>query len=624
MKLNYDIIVVGAGHAGCEAAAAAANMGCKVLLVTMNMQTIAQMSCNPAMGGIAKGQIVREIDALGGYSGIVSDKSMIQFRMLNRSKGPAMWSPRSQNDRMLFAQEWRTMLEHTNGVDFWQDMVSELIIENDRVCGVKTSMGVEVLGKAVVLTNGTFLNGIIHIGEKQFGGGRSGEKSAKGLTEQLQSIGFQSGRMKTGTPPRLDGRSLDYSKMEVQEGDEKPGKFSFSDTLPPNKQLNCWIAYTNDAVHETLKEGFEQSPMFAGRIQGLGPRYCPSIEDKINRFADRDRHQLFVEPEGWNTVEIYLNGFSTSLPEDTQYKALRLIPGFENAKMFLPGYAIEYDYFPPQQLSLSLETKIIRNLFFAGQINGTTGYEEAACQGLIAGINAVHAIREKEPFILKRSEAYIGVLIDDLVTKGTDEPYRMFTSRAEFRTLLRQDNADVRLTPLSYAIGLAEEQRLRRVEEKVSYTENLINFIRSTSITPEEINEHLQNAGTEPIRQKVKVHNLLLRPQVDIHGLIHKFEGMRQYIGDIPESERSLVLEQAEISIKYQGYIEKEFEIVEKLNKLEDVSLREDFDYSMLGSLSMEARQKLSKIKPRTLGQASRISGVSPSDISVLLVYLGR
>jgi len=624
MKTSYDIIVVGAGHAGCEAAAAAANMGSRTLLITMNMQTIAQMSCNPAMGGIAKGQIVREIDALGGYSGIVSDRSMIQFRMLNRSKGPAMWSPRSQNDRMLFAQEWRYMLEQTPNLDFWQDMVSGVIVENSQVVGVRTSMGIDFMARAVILTNGTFLNGIIHIGEKQFGGGRSGEKASKGVTEQLESLGFQSGRMKTGTPPRLDGRSLDYSKMEVQEGDPNPGKFSFSDTKSLKNQLNCWIAYTNERVHEILKEGFDKSPMFSGRIQGLGPRYCPSIEDKINRFADKERHQLFVEPEGWNTVEIYLNGFSTSLPQEIQYKALTSIPGFENVRMFRPGYAIEYDFFPPQQLNLTLETKLIEKLYFAGQINGTTGYEEAACQGIMAGINAHLKINEKEPFVLKRSEAYIGVLIDDLVTKGTDEPYRMFTSRAEFRTLLRQDNADVRLTPVSHQLGLASDERLKNVNEKISHTRDIENFVRNYSLIPQDINGMLESLGTEPIRQKVKMLGVLLRPQVSISDLVDNIHEFKNFITSIPDNHRESVVEQAEIRIKYEGYIEKESEIVNKFEKLENVFLKEDFDYHSLESLSMEARQKLSKIKPGTLGQASRISGVSPSDIAVLMVYLGR
>ncbi len=624
MNTQYDIIVVGAGHAGCEAAAAAANMGSKTLLITMNMQTIAQMSCNPAMGGIAKGQIVREIDALGGYSGIVSDRSMIQFRMLNRSKGPAMWSPRSQNDRMLFAQEWRYMLEQTPNLDFWQDMVSGIMVENSQVVGVRTGMGIDFCARAVILTNGTFLNGIIHIGEKQFGGGRSGEKASKGITEQLETLGFQSGRMKTGTPPRLDGRSLDYAKMEIQEGDANPGKFSFLDTPALTKQLNCWIAYTNEQVHDILKEGFDKSPMFAGRIQGLGPRYCPSIEDKINRFAEKDRHQLFIEPEGWNTVEIYLNGFSTSLPQETQYEALTHIPGFENVRMFRPGYAIEYDYFPPQQLQLTLETKLIDRLYFAGQINGTTGYEEAACQGIMAGINAHLKINEKEPFVLKRSEAYIGVLIDDLVTKGTEEPYRMFTSRAEFRTLLRQDNADMRLTPVSHKIGLASEERLRNVNEKIAHTQEIENFVRNYSLVPQEINGVLESLGTEPIRQKVKMLGVLLRPQVGISDLVENVQEFGGFITSIPEKHRESVVEQAEIRIKYEGYIEKESEIVNKFVKLENVYLKEDFDYYSLESLSMEARQKLSKIKPGTLGQASRISGVSPSDISVLMVYLGR
>jgi len=623
MQNQYDLIVVGAGHAGCEAAAAAANMGSKVLLITMNMQTIAQMSCNPAMGGIAKGQIVREIDALGGYSGIVSDKSMIQFRMLNRSKGPAMWSPRTQNDRNLFALEWRKMLEETPNVDFWQDMVKELIINDKRVVGVRTGMGLEFRSKAVVLTNGTFLNGIIHIGEKQFGGGRTGEKAATGLTEQLVSLGFESGRMKTGTPPRIDGRSLDYSQMEEQLGDAKPGCFSFLKIPPPEKQRCCWITYTNDAVHEILKEGFESSPMFTGRIKGIGPRYCPSIEDKINRFADKERHQLFVEPEGWDTVEIYLNGFSTSLPEEVQYRALQQIPGFQKAKMFRPGYAIEYDYFPPQQLNLTLETKGIDGLYFAGQINGTTGYEEAACQGLMAGMNAHLKINEKDPFVLKRSEAYIGVLIDDLVTKGTDEPYRMFTSRAEFRTLLRQDNADLRLTPVSHSLGLADSDRMKAVEKKRQACDSLIDFIKNFSVSPEEVNPALISVDSEPIRQKGKLYPIILRPQVSLSGLSSQIKALESFIAssDIDAEE---LCEQAEITIKYEGYIEKEADMAEKFAKMEEIVMKDDFDYHALNSLSMEARIKLDSIRPKTLGQASRISGVSPADISVLMVYLSR
>ena len=622
--MNYDVVVVGAGHAGCEAAAAAANMGSKVLLITMNMQTIAQMSCNPAMGGIAKGQIVREIDALGGYSGIVSDRSMIQFRMLNRSKGPAMWSPRSQNDRTLFAQEWRYVLEQTPNVDFWQDMVKEILIDNGHVVGVKTSMGIEFGAGAVILTNGTFLNGIIHIGEKQFGGGRTGEKASSGITEQLVAIGFESGRMKTGTPPRIDGRSLDYSKMEEQPGDEHPGKFSFTDSPRLTKQKSCHITYTNERVHDVLKEGFDKSPMFAGRISGVGPRYCPSIEDKINRFSDKIRHQLFVEPEGWNTVEIYLNGFSTSLPEEIQQKALRLIPGFEQVKMFRPGYAIEYDYFPPQQLHSTLETKNIENLYFAGQINGTTGYEEAACQGIIAGINAVQKINEKDPFILKRSEAYIGVLIDDLVTKGTDEPYRMFTSRAEFRSLLRQDNADIRLTPLAYKLGLAKEDRLERVNKKMDKIETILSFIKNFSVHPENVNGILTSLETDPIRQKQKLQNLLLRPQISIFDLIPVIPELKQHFEKLSFYEKDELGKQIETCIKYEGYIQKEYDIAEKIERYENLFLKEDFNYSALTSLSMEARQKLSKIKPRTLGQASRISGISPSDVSILMVYLSK
>lgn len=620
MFQSYDVIVVGAGHAGCEAAVAAAKMGSKVLLATMNMQTIAQMSCNPAMGGVAKGQIVREIDAMGGYSGIVTDKTMIQFRMLNLSKGPAMWSPRAQSDRMKFHLVWREMLEQTPNIDFWQDMVRELLVENGRVCGIRTGMGMEIRAKAVVLTNGTFLNGVIHIGEKQFGGGRAGESASKGITEQLVSLGFESGRMKTGTPPRIDGRSLDYSKMEVQDGDEEIVGFSYKNIEKPKEQRCCWITYTNDKVHELLKTGFEKSPMFQGRIQGLGPRYCPSIEDKINRFADKDRHQIFVEPEGWNTVEIYVNGFSTSLPEDVQYKALKQIPGFEHVKMFRPGYAIEYDYFPPTQLSLSLETKLVKNLFFAGQINGTTGYEEAASQGMMAGINAHRAVQDLEPVILKRSEAYIGVLIDDLVNKGTEEPYRMFTSRAEFRILLRQDNADLRLTELSHKIGFAEQERMDRVQEKKKATEEIIRFIKEYSVEPSDIDAYLESKGTTPLIHKMKLEKIVTRPQIGILDLIEHVPVLKQHLSKYEKE----FLEQAEISVKYGGYISKEYDQVQKMDKIENVRLKQDFDYMSLPSLSMEARQKLTKIKPETLGQASRISGVSPADISVLMIYLGR
>jgi len=623
MLKAYDVIVVGAGHAGCEAAAAAANMGSSVLLITMNMQNIAQMSCNPAMGGIAKGQIVREIDALGGYSGIVTDKTMIQFRMLNRSKGPAMWSPRAQSDRMRFAEEWRLMLEQTPNVDFWQDMVESILLKGDQVCGVKTSMGVEIHSKAVILTNGTFLNGLIHIGEKQFGGGRAGEKQATGITEQLVQLGFESGRMKTGTPPRIDGRSLDYSKMEEQKGDDIPSKFSFTDTKPLNQQRSCYLTYTNQKVHDILEKGFEQSPMFTGRIQGIGPRYCPSIEDKIKRFSDKDRHQIFVEPEGWHTVEVYVNGFSTSLSESIQYEALKSIEGFENVKMFRPGYAIEYDYFPPMQLSHTLETKRLKNLYFAGQINGTTGYEEAACQGLMAGMNAHLKITDQAPFVLKRSEAYIGVLIDDLITKGTDEPYRMFTSRAEFRTLLRQDNADARLTPLSFQLGLAKQDRMDRVVAKQENINSIISFFKENSVTQEEMNGILEAAGTDVIKQKTKLINLIGRPQLNFSDFMFS-EGLQNILNNIDPLLKIEVIEESEIVMKYEGYIQKEYELAEKLNKLENVILYPDFNYAKLLSLSSEAREKLSKIKPETLGQASRISGVSPSDVSVLMVSLGK
>ena len=618
---EYDVIVVGAGHAGCEAAVAAANLGSKVLLATMNMQTIAQMSCNPAMGGVAKGQIVREIDALGGYSGIVTDHSMVQFRMLNRSKGPAMWSPRAQSDRMLFAIKWREMLEAHPNVDFWQEMVSGLLIKDGSVCGVRTGMGLEIRSKAVVLTNGTFLNGIIHIGEKQFGGGRAGEKAATGITEQLIELGFNAGRMKTGTPPRVDGRSLDYSKMEVQPGDEHIQRFSFTETTLPDRQMPCHITYTNTKVHEMLKTGFDRSPMFNGRIQGLGPRYCPSIEDKIDRFAERDRHQLFVEPEGWNTVEIYVNGFSSSLPEDVQYKAMRMIPGFENAKMFRPGYAIEYDFFPPTQLKITLETHLIRNLFFAGQINGTTGYEEAASQGLIAGINAHQATRELEPLVLKRSDAYIGVLIDDLVNKGTEEPYRMFTSRAEYRILLRQDNADIRLTPIANRLGVqGMDERMQRVHQKQERMGQIEQLFRTMSIDPEIINPFLESIESSPIRQKVKLHSILSRPNIGIEDLIKALPELKTALSDYDDESIS----SAEIHMKYEGYIEKEREMAEKMERLEGIKLNERIDYHAMPSLSMEARLKLTAQKPRTIGQASRISGIRPADISVLLVHVGR
>ncbi len=617
---KYDVIVVGAGHAGCEAAAVAANLGSKVLLITMNMETIAQMSCNPAMGGVAKGQIVREIDAMGGYSGIITDKTTLQFRMLNSSKGPAMWSPRAQSDRKRFAEEWRLALERTPNVDFWQDTATSLLIEGNKVCGVKTSLGIEISSKAVVLTNGTFLNGIIHIGEKKFGGGRTGEKSATGITEQLVELGFEAGRMKTGTPPRVDGRSLDYSKMEEQWGDEKRGRFSYTDVELPTEQRCCWITYTNSEVHETLKEGFEKSPMFTGRIKGLGPRYCPSIEDKINRFAERDRHQIFVEPEGWNTVEIYVNGFSTSLPEDVQYRALTKIPGFENAKMFRPGYAIEYDFFPPTQLNLTLETKKIENLYFAGQINGTTGYEEAACQGFMAGINAHLKINEKEELILKRAESYIGVLIDDLVTKGTEEPYRMFTSRAEHRLLLRQDNADIRLSQIGHRLGLINNERLEKVNQKIKNSETIVAYLKNTSIAPNAINSILETQGTPGISQNVKLFQLITRPQIGFENLRKADSNFDSILNSFDQE----TVEQAEIKVKYESYFEKELEIVDKMKRMEDQIINPEFNYRELVSLSKEAREKLMKIKPRTLGQASRISGVSPSDISVLMVHMSR
>ncbi len=618
---EYDVIVVGGGHAGCEAAVAAANLGSKVMLATMNMQTIAQMSCNPAMGGVAKGQIVREVDALGGYSGIVTDHTMIQFRMLNRSKGPAMWSPRAQSDRMLFAQKWRMLLEAHPNVDFWQEMVKGIVVKDGRVVGVRTGMGLEIPAKSVVLTNGTFLNGLIHIGEKQFGGGRAGEKAATGITEQLLELGFESGRMKTGTPPRVDGRSLDWDAMELQPGDEKPGKFSYTDTPKMAKQRPCHVTYTNKKVHDMLKTGFERSPMFNGRIRGLGPRYCPSIEDKIDRFADRDRHQLFVEPEGWDTIEVYVNGFSSSLPEDVQFEAMRLIPGFENAKMFRPGYAIEYDYFPPVQLRSSLETRLVKNLFFAGQINGTTGYEEAACQGLMAGFNAHLAVAEEEPFILERSEAYIGVLIDDLVTKGTEEPYRMFTSRAEYRILLRQDNADIRLTPIAEKMGVKDmAQRMEKVQTKQEAAKEIEKYFKNTSADPNLVNGYLESVGSKPLSQKVKLRQVLVRPHVSIEGL----RGVMPELDNILNNYINENIEYAEVEMKYAGYITKEQEMVDKMNRLESVRLYENFDYASVTALSAEAREKLARLKPRTIGQASRISGVSPSDISVLLVHVGR
>jgi len=620
MFTSYDVIVVGAGHAGCEAAAAAANMGSRVLLVTMNLQTIAQMSCNPAMGGVAKGQIVREIDALGGYSGIVTDRSMIQFRMLNKSKGPAMWSPRAQNDRMLFSSTWRSMLEKTLNVDFYQDMVTGLIIENHTVTGVVTGMGNHIRSKSVILTNGTFLNGIIHIGEKQFGGGRMAEKAATGITEQLRSVGFESNRLKTGTPPRVDGRSLDYSKMEEQPGDEDPTGFSYLNIPLPAKQKSCWITYTNPAVHDILKTGFDRSPMFTGRIDGTGPRYCPSIEDKLNRFADKERHQLFIEPEGWDTIEIYVNGFSTSLPEEVQYEALRMIRGFENFKAFRPGYAIEYDYFPPTQLTHSLETKILGNLFLAGQINGTTGYEEAACQGLMAGINAHRKINSLEAVILSRSEAYIGVLIDDLISKGTEEPYRMFTSRAEFRTLLRQDNADLRLTEKSHSLGLASEERVKAVNIKKNDVNSIYYILNNYSVAPEDADGFLTEMHLAPLTQKQKASSLLLRPMVGIRNMSDGIPALKEKLEPFPPHS----LEQAEIQMKYEVYIKKEKELVKRISLLEQLSIPDHFNYDRVSALSTEALMKFKKIKPKTLGQASRISGVNPTDIQILMVYMGR
>ena len=619
---KYDVIIVGAGHAGCEAAAAAANLGCSTLLVTMSLQNIAQMSCNPAMGGIAKGQIVREIDALGGYSGIVSDNTAVQFKMLNKSKGPAMWSPRVQSDRMRFAEEWRLRLEQTQNLDFYQEMVKGLLIKNNKIEGIVTSLGIEIKAKTVVLTNGTFLNGLIHIGDKQFGGGRAGESAAFGITDDLVKVGFEAGRMKTGTPPRVDGRSLDYSKMREEPGDDIPDKFSYSDeTKPLTHQMLCHMTYTSNEVHSILREGFDRSPMFNGRIKSIGPRYCPSIEDKINRFADKERHQLFVEPEGWNTVEVYVNGFSTSLPEDIQFKALRSVEGFEKVKFFRPGYAIEYDYFPPTQLKHTLETKLVEGLYFAGQINGTTGYEEAASQGMMAGINAALKVKEKDPMILRRDEAYIGVLIDDLITKGTEEPYRMFTSRAEYRTLLRHDNADFRLTPKAYEIGLASEKRLRRMEHKFNESEKMVNFFKETSISPEEANPILEAKESSVMAQSDKMFKVFSRPQIELDDFM-KFDKVKNYVAENDLDKE--IIEQAEIQVKYSGYIEKERNNAEKLIRLEDIKIPENFDYNKIKSMSIEAKQKLSKIRPVTISQASRISGVSPSDISVLLIYMGR